>query len=451
MKSPIACVAAVCLFVLNAMAQDSTQHEHEFGVREEFEQLKGAVESLQESSTEMRGVLDALRKIKLSGYIQAQYRATDIVNQPFSIGQFAGGTFPSNQKSQFQIRRGRIRVAYDNVLTQFVLQMDFLPTGVTLKDAFFSLTEPWLQSFGIQMGAFNRPFGYELAYSSASRESPERSRMFQTLFPGERDLGAKVFFAPQVGSLTWLRCDLGLFNGTGANANEFDNFKDIIGRVGAQIPFEDENAALDVGASVYFGNVRNDTKFLFVNGSPHNAGKGFVLDSALANVGKGVTRRYIGGDLQFYYDIPSIGGAIVRAELIAGVQPGTSATSVSPAAQPNGALYKRDFNGWYINYIQNIGDHDQFVVKYDVYDPNTNVQASDFAPGSNLTVADIKYSTLGFGLIHHWDANTKFLLYYDIVTNEELDATKIPSTSSLFPYTGNVRDNVLTFRAQYRF
>ncbi|MEK7249603.1 MAG: hypothetical protein AAB209_04190, partial [Bacteroidota bacterium] len=332
-----------------------------------------------------------------------------------------------------------------------VFQIDIIPAGVFVKDAYLSVTEPWTQSIGLQAGIFNRPFGYEITYSSGNRESPERSRLFQTLFPGERDLGAMVFFAPQIGSLSSLRANLGVFNGTGANANEFDNFKDVIAHVAAQFPFEEANAEIDLGVSGYFGKVRNNTKFLFQNGEPAAGVKGFTVDSSLTNIDEGVTRRYLGVDAQFYYDVPSLGGAILRGEFIAGVQPGTATTTVSPSAQPTSALYKRDFSGWYINYVQNIGDKEQVVVKYDVYDPNTNVEASNFTPNSNLTVADIKYSTLGFGFIHHWDANIKFVLYYEIVKNEKLDAAKIPSTSSLFPYTDDVRDNVFTFRIQYKF
>ncbi|MBI5472710.1 MAG: hypothetical protein HY961_10240, partial [Ignavibacteriae bacterium] len=115
------------------------------------------------------------------------------------------------------------------------------------------------------------------------------------------------------------------------------------------------------------------------------------------------------------------------------------------------ALYKRDFAGWYVNLVQNVGDDDQIVVKYDVYDPNKNIAASDFTTNGNFTIADIKYSTLGLGYIHHWDANVKFVLYYEWVKNEVVDAAKIPAGSSLFSYTKDLRDNVFTFRIQYKF
>ncbi|MBI5474804.1 MAG: hypothetical protein HY961_20885, partial [Ignavibacteriae bacterium] len=323
---------------LRTFSQEIAEDTTTVGIREHVEEVRGVVEGLQESSTEVRNVLDVLRKIKVSGYIQAQYRLTDIFNQPQSIGQFSGGAFPANVKHQFQLRRGRLKVNYDNDLTQAVFEIDIVPSGVTVRDVYLSITEPWKRTFGLQAGVFYRPFGYETSFSSGSRESPEQSRVVQTLLPGERDLGAKLFYAPQDGPLSFLRADVGVFNGTGPNANEFDNFKDIIAQVTMQFPFDDFE--IDLGVSGYFGKVRNNTSDIFVRG-----GNGFVRSLDTNNAGSGVTRQYLGGDVQFYYDVPSVGGLIVRAEYIAGVQPGTSATTVSPSAQPTTALYKRDFAG----------------------------------------------------------------------------------------------------------
>jgi hypothetical protein len=418
----------------------------------DLEELKGQVEGMNESLTEMRGILDALKKIKVSGYLLAQFRYTDLMNQAYPIGNFAGGAFPTNTKNLFQIREGRLKVTYDNTLTQAVFQIDIAPAGVVIKDAYLSLTEPWLQAFGLQAGVFDRPFGYEISFSSSLRESPERSRLFQTLFPGERDLGMKFFYAPQLGLLSLLRVDLGVFNGTGTAGGEYDNFKDIIGHAAVQLPVpESSPIAIDLGVSGYFGNVRSNSKDIYENGSPAAGVNGFVKNTDTANVSRGVARTYLGADLQFYFDVPSVGGLILRSEYLAGRQPGTSTSTTSPAAQPTTALYRRKFSGWYVSLVQNIGDKEQVVLKYDMYDPNTNVAAPDFSPASGLTVADITYSTFGFGFIHHWDANIKFTLYYDIVKNEVLDVVKIPASSALFPYTEDVRDNVLTFRVTYRF
>jgi hypothetical protein len=173
--------------------------------KEQFDEIKGALDGINESAAEYRGYVDALRKIKITGYLQPQWRYTDLINTPWSIGAVSGGAFPANTKNVFQVRRGRLKFNYDNTLTQFVIQFDAIQTGFTLKDAYLQITEPWSKSVGFQMGVFDRPFGYEISYSSSSRETPERSRMYQTLFPGERELGAKLFWAPPQGPFSFLR------------------------------------------------------------------------------------------------------------------------------------------------------------------------------------------------------------------------------------------------------
>ena len=423
--------------------------------REELEEVKGALTGLSESFTEYRGYVDALRKIKISGYMQPQYRYTDVINTPYNIGVFSGGLFPANTKSVFQVRRGRLKVTYDNVLTQFVLQIDAIQSGFTLKDAYVMVTEPWTKAVGFQMGVFDRPFGYEISYSSSSRESPERSRLFQTLFPGERELGAKLFYAPQMGPLSMMRVDVGVFNGSGPTANEFDNFKDIIGHVSYQIPFDQIGLALDLGVSGYFGNVRNNTRYLYTPGTLASGAPGFAVDSTATNVSAGVGRQYYGVDAQLYYDLPVLGGMILRGEYIFGKQPGQSITSISTPAQFASGIYQRDFSGWYLSYIQNIGNANQFVLKYDIYDPNSKVSAADFVTGNTagslgLTATDLKYNTLGLGWIHHWDDNVKFVFYYEIVSNEKL-INLANTTSTLALYSNDVSDNVFTFRVQYKF
>lgn len=422
--------------------------------KEELVEVKEALNGLSESFTEYRNYVDALRKIKISGYIQPQWRGGDVIDQRFTVGGFSGGGFPANTKSAFQVRRGRVKIMYDNVLTQFVLQIDANQTGFTTKDAYVMVTEPWTQSLGFQMGIFDRPFGYEISYSSSSRESPERSRIFQTLFPGERELGAKLFYAPQLGPLSFLRADVGLFNGSGPTANEYDNFKDVIGHVAAQFPMDGIGGELDLGVSGYLGNVRNNTKYVYTSGDI-GVGQGFVVDSTATNVGAGVARTYVGVDAQFYLDVPGVGGAILRGEYVTGKQPGNQATSQSFSTQPLTGLYQRNFGGYYFYYVQNIGSREQVVVKYDVYDPNTDIAAGDFTTANTsgsrgLSANDIKYSTLGLGFIHHLDDNVKVVLFYEWVKNEELTALT-GTSSSLAVYGTDVPDNVFTLRVQYKF
>jgi hypothetical protein len=140
----------------------------------------------------------------------------------------------------------------------------------------------------------------------------------------------------------------------------------------------------------------------------------------------------------------------IRGEYITGQQPATAASNgfYNPGATVT-PLYVRNFTGWYLQYVQNIGLKNQFVVKYDVFDPNTDVEGNNIgAAGSNLNATDIKYSTLGLGWIYHWDTNVKFMFYYDAVTNESVNTL---SGGSLIPYKEDLKDNVFTMRMQLKF
>lgn len=425
-----------------------TQDTSRVVTQEELSEVKGAVDGMNETLLEMKSTLDALKKIKVSGYIQVQYQ----VAESAGVASYAGGNFPSNVQSRYSVRRGRLKVNYDNDLTQYVLQIDVTQSGVVIKDAYALVKEPWLKMFSLTGGVFDRPFGFEISYSSSIRESPERTRLFQTLFPGERELGAKIEVIPETGPLSYFNLKAGLFNGVLNNANENDRNKDFIGRLGFQLPFEEQNLSIDGGVSLYDGKVMSNSKFVY---STDKSTKRYTVDSTSSNAGGNYGRTYYGADLQLYYDIPFIGGLplgglSLRGEYIAGQQPGTaSSNSFYNPGNTVTPLYIRNFSGWYILYLQNIGLKNQLVVKYDEYDPNSDVDAGDIgATGNNLTVGDIKYSTFGLGWIYHWDGNVKFTFYYDIVKNETVNSS---AAGSLAAFKGDIKDNVFTVRMQYKF
>lgn len=396
-------------------------------------ELKDALQGLNESYLETKTTVDALKKIKISGYIQMQMQSAETDG----AASFAGGNFGSGIHNRFLVRRGRIKFTYDNDLTQYVLQLDAIEKGLGLKDAYVSFKEPWLRTFGLTAGVFDRPFGFEISYSSSSRETPERSRLFQSLFPGERDLGFKLEITPQDGPFSFLNFKGGMFAGNGINP-ETDNNKDFIGRLGFQLPIYDANLAIDGGVSGYFGNVTLPAgKSVFTVNSATLAG----ADAS----NRDVERTYIGADLQLYYDLPFLGGFSLRGEYISGKQPGTNSSPGSYTAAPSGDVYLRNFSGYYFNYVQNLGDMFQLVMKYDIYDPNTDVSGDEIGANAaaKLSAGDIKYSTFGLGLVYHWDANVKMTFYYDMVKNE--------TSSKLAGFAEDLKDNVFTFRIQYKF
>ncbi len=90
------------------------------------------------------------------------------------------------------------------------------------------------------------------------------------------------------------------------------------------------------------------------------------------------------------------------------------------------------------------------LVRYDVFDPNTAIDGSEIgAAGKATTIGDLKYSTIGLGYLFHLDDNVKFTLYYELVSNETVNGAT--TNAALLPYKNDVKDNVFTFRTQYRF
>ena len=170
-----------------------------------------------------------------------------------------------------------------------------------------------------------------------------------------------------------------------------------------------------------------------------------VVDSSVNNIGKVSPRRYYGADIQLKFK-NKIGFTELRAEFVSGQQTGTANSTETPTALLTGAdgFHTRRFNGAYIYLLQNIFSlKHQLLVKYDWYDPNTKVKGNEIGvAGSNLTAANIKYSTLGFGYLNYITPNVKWILFYAMPKNEK---TLLPG------FIKDSKDNVFTCRLQFRF
>ena len=64
--------------------------------------------------------LTVLKKLKVSGYVQAQYQVADTAG----ISSFSGGNFSSGIDNRFTVRRGRLKFAYENELSKAIGQFD---------------------------------------------------------------------------------------------------------------------------------------------------------------------------------------------------------------------------------------------------------------------------------------------------------------------------------------
>lgn len=313
-------------------------------------------QSFDETFAELLSTVDALNKLKISGYIQAQY-----VNDQRSVNELSGPAATKNL-DQFSIRRGRVKFTYQfSNTSRFVIQPDITNAGVVLKDGYVEYIEQWTPwHHTLTAGQFNWPFGFEIGYSSSQREMPERSRVIRTLFPGERDRGVQL---SGLGLLEKFKYQVAIVNGTGTTqAFDFNKRKDLVGHAGYTF------GPLDLGASIYRGS---DLVATATNA------KGLEFDKERQGI-----------DFQWFTPIEGLG---IRGEYITGKQapnPGTTRTS------------SFDVKGWYLYAIQNIGVRHQLVLRVDDYDGNTD------APGDAVR-------TIGGSYIFHWDGNSKMMFAYE--------------------------------------
>lgn len=387
--------------------------------------------SLPEKNAQKISVLEndfgKMGKLKISGYVQGQWQWAERKG----VAGFAdGGSFGSEINNRFMIRRGRIKFAYTNGIVQAVFQPDFTEKGVKIKDAYIAVTSK-SKVIGGQIGIFDRPFGYEISYSSSLRESPERSRVFLSLFPDERDLGAMLNL--KYGEFT---LNAGLFNGNGV-AVETDSHKDFIGRVAWLKKMSMSQVGIE--ASYYGGNVLNttDTYYKF------DKNRGFEAQTAA--VGSASPRQYFGFGAQ-YLQQSVIGTTNIRAEYLMGTQSGTAKANNSPSGglASGSDLYLRNFMGYYAILVQDIGQTKHSVVlKYDYYDPNTKVSKDQIGSLAKTGAADVAYSTFGFGYLFRANANLRLMAYYDMIDNEKC--------ANLSGYGSRIKQNVFTARIQVKF
>ncbi len=328
------------------------------------QELSDKLESFGEAFTEMRNSLENLNRMRLSGYLQAQYlndeRSTNELTSPTATRNF----------DQFSVRRARVKFTYQfNPTSRFVLQPDITSSGVTLKDGYVEFTEPWTTwKHTLTAGQFNWPFGFEIMYSSSAREVPERSRVVRTLFPGERDRGVML---SGLGLGDRLSYRVAIVNGTGTSQSfDFNKRKDLVGRLGYSF------GAVDVGGSIYRGS-----DVVTVAGNT----RGIEFD-----------KERHGVDVQWVTPIPGLG---LRGEYITGKQAPASGSSRTES---------HDVDGWYFYAIQNLGTRHQLVVRADQYDPDTDID--------NNAVRTINPS-----YIFHWDANSKVMASYELIKTQAND------------------------------
>ncbi len=475
-------------------------------VKQKVSTINDKVAGVEERLATAESDLAKLTKIKLSGYIQAQW-----------VNYEASSVYPNNY---FMVRRARIKFTYeplDGIV--FVLQPDFQPGNITIKDAYVQANDPWLKMFSLWVGKFNRP-NYEVEYSSSNREVAERSRVIRAIYPDERAIGAKLEIHPPK---LPLKFQLAVFNGNDGIATvnadgtttilqntDYDNYKDLMARL--TYTFKLGNfGGLTIGAHGYYGAIKAN--------SVNVLNSDYTYNKTLDNVGKSVPKQWWGAEAQLSMDI--LGGLIIKGEYIRGINSSPGATFTGSAVASSTLLksdtlwltttttktstsnpaISKSFSGWYVYLIKNIGKRNQVSVRYDWYNPNTKLSADQIGTakydgskttndpnpvktfaGTDPTIAtvtktnnvttskltsgtsDIPYGTWTLAYSYYFTDNIKFMIDYDIVLNKKVGVVDpktnagnvtssytVNNVTSTYDYSNLIHQNVLTLRLQVKF
>ena len=376
-----------------------------------------------------------LRKIKISGYIQADYQYGE---EDASLKVGGENENPEKAFNRIGIRRGRIKFTYEERIVSGVFQLDLTENGIKFKDVYLNIKDPWLKTNSLRAGVFDRPFGFEISYSSSLRETPERSTVFQTLFPEERDLGVMLQLQAAGDSpLNFMKLQAGLFAGNGIK-EETDSRRDFIGHLSATRNIG-KVFRIGGGLSYYHGSVYQGTEHVY-----RMVDKSFVLDNNPENRGKFAKRQYIGFDVQIGYT-SCLGLTQLRGEYLFGEQPGVQKNSKSPNSSdlPETDTYIRRFSGGYVVFIQDLGKLPlSAVLKYDWYDPNVKIKKDEIGL-NNTGTGDIAMQTVGVGGLWRINKNLRLQALYEFNSNEK--------SENLKGYDVNRKDDVFTLRLQYKF
>lgn len=385
--------------IVNGYPQITTE-----SISEAIDVHEGKINALDERILLTESDLGKLTKIKVSGYLQAQFASyqNDLVKT-------------NDPANTFYIRRARIKFIYEATDgIKFVLQPDLSTGNLSLKDAYAVVNIPGLKGLSLWAGQFNRP-NYEVEYSSSQREVPERSRMIRTLYPGEREIGVKLEYGPLD---IPLKLQLAMLNGnfTGTEAKDVDSRKDIMARAVYSFQFPAAGLGIDLGAQGYYGGLMAKTKYV----SDYDN----RLDSVTFSSSAYLDKQWAGGEVQVFFDI--LGGMSVKGEYITGKNAFSGDSQANPCKI-------RNFSGYYAYLIKNVGIRNQFVTRFDHFDPNSGL-AGDGAG------EDIIYNTLTLAWQHYLNDNIRLTLSYEMPFNEMNSNTP-----------EQLKDNALGIRVQAKF
>lgn len=323
--------------------------------------LEARLDSLSAEVRALREQKPPASPLRFSGFVQARWETAEHSADTIRV---SGDDVTSANRNRFFIRRARLKAAWTDARARAVV---YLNAGdqrdVELLEAHVTLFDPWTPGrHALVIGQQNVPFGFDLEYSASSQELLERSQAERTLFPGERDRGVVLESRWMDGIVT----SIGVFNGTTIGedsrfvAADPNGDKAVVGR-------------LRVGRDAWSAAV-----------------SGYRARAAVPLTGPDIAtdRTRYGADAQARYDLAGLGSGEVRAEMFLGrqIHPDSvraltssagGATLLVAGADPG--HFATDVAGGYVTWVQSFAARYAIAARWDVYDPDTNVDHDRFS------------------------------------------------------------------------
>lgn len=417
-------------------------------------EIKERLDGTNERVTTLETEVEKLKALKISGYVQTEWQHFD---QNSSAGGRAVPGYFDARKNVFTVRRGELKFQYKSGDITATFLPDITENGVVIREAYgeLKLLDAIADGTGLafRAGMFYRP-NYEVELSSSVRESPERAQITRAFYPGDRDLGVMFTVNKPFSDDFEPTLRLGIFNGPGAPNREIDAYKDFMANLSLPIPLGSESPfQADLGLSYYYGGIPQTGDSIIKTVGDVNK---TVANDATGNLAGWGNNKNFGIEGQFYLDVLPFGGTIIKGEFLAGSRatdrvPATSATigvgkdtagNSIPVVIPGSAgtpLQIRNQQGFFAYFIQNFSTWGQLVVKYDVFDRNT-----DLSGAMAKSASDAASSVLGFGMNFFYQS-MRLTAYYEIPS---FASGEIPDKAGNAP---DVKDNKTTIRFQFKF
>ncbi len=368
-----------------------------------------------------------------------------------SVDEVDPSTAQPLNETRFLLRRARLRAVLDYRFLFGSFEIDAnTVNGPQVRPISFDVGAQYknprnaaVPYIAAHLGMVRTPFGFEVQQSDRDRLFLERSRVMSAFFPGEYDLGARVF-----GGWRFLRYTVAAMNGDPVGERTFpgrdpNKSKDFVfhggvdltfGRVGVRGGF-----SAVYGRGFHQGIASGKDQLVWrdqnQNGQIDPGEITSVLGQAAqpsANFG----RYALGGDLQIGIQVPRLGQLTLLGELVYGVNMDRAVQVADPVAAA------RDLRelGWYVGATQELTRYALVGLRYDRYDPDRD--STDLRSGStvprNQTYSDLVVTAAG-----RLPGYGRLILEYRHATNALGRSTDgIPTT---------LADDAFTLRGEIRF